>query len=175
MLHILALLGPQQAGKSEAAKAIAELPNWKRLSFADPLYDIMSVILGVDARLLDKSAPQPILGGKTLRQALQTLGTEWGRDLITPYIWANVMRNRIEQQRMRRLNIVIDDLRFANEHDMLRELGAKVVRVTRPGTGPIGTHGSEVEWQWLETDVTCDNLGDQDNWRSTMQYLARRL
>lgn len=149
-MKILSLYGPQGAGKSEAAKAIATLPRWHRLSFAQPLYDMMSALLGEDARKLDKSASHPFLCGKTLRQALQTLGTEWGRGMIGKTIWLDVMEGALRHHHAAgSAGVVIDDLRFMNEYQFLRARGATIIRIEREGC-LIPTlnqgHASEADW-----------------------------
>lgn len=149
-MKIIALYGPQQAGKSEAAKAIALLPRWSRLSFAQPLYDMMSALLGEDARKLDKAAPLDALCGKTLRHALQTLGTEWGRGMVGDTIWLNAMDAALTRCQKRGWEgVVLDDLRFLNEYQFLRERGATIIRIEREGC-LIPTlnqgHASEADW-----------------------------
>jgi hypothetical protein len=44
-----------------------------------------------------RNRPQPLLGGKSARYAMSTLGTQWGRNLITPNIWANAAEVRVER------------------------------------------------------------------------------
>lgn len=149
-MKILATYGPQQAGKSEAAKAIASMPRWTRLSFAEPLYAMMSALLGMDARKLDKSEPRDALCGKTLRHALQSLGTDWGRNKIGKTIWLNAMHAAIERERAcGAAGVVIDDLRFLNEYQFLRQRGATLIRIEREGC-LIPTlnqgHASEMDW-----------------------------
>ena len=39
---------------------------------------------------------------------------------------------------------VVPDVRFANEAEAIRELGGVIVRVERPGVGPLSAHVSEV-------------------------------
>ena len=47
---------------------------------------------------------------------METLGTDWGRKMISPDIWANAVEQRIiKAWAQRRVAIVIDDLRFPND------------------------------------------------------------
>lgn len=155
-MKILSLYGPQQAGKSEAAKAIATLPCWHRLSFAQPLYDMMSALLGTNARKLDKAAEYDALCGRTLREALQTLGTEWGRGMIGEMIWLNAMERALSRHReVGTAGVVIDDLRFRNEYEFIRNHGATIIRIEREGC-MIPTlnqgHASEMDWHHFDHD-----------------------
>ena len=160
-MKILGIYGPQQAGKSEAAKAIATLPRWHRLSFAQPLYDMMSALLGEDARKLDKAASHPFLCGKTLRHALQSLGTEWGRGMVGKTIWLDVMEGALRYHHAAgSAGVVIDDLRFMNEYQFLRDRGATILRIEREGC-LIPTlnqgHASEMDWCDFRPDLVLRN------------------
>lgn len=169
-MKILATFGPQQAGKSTAAKAIASMPRWTRLSFADPLYTMMSALLGEDARTLDKGVPLPALCGKTLRQGLQLLGTEFGRNKLGKTIWLNAMSAAIEREwACGAAGVVIDDLRFLNEYQFLRQRGATLIRIEREGC-LIPTlnqgHASEMDWCDFVPDKTLRNNGGiEDFWK----------
>lgn len=178
-MKILSLYGPQQAGKSEAAKAIATLPRWHRVSFAQPLYAMMSALLGEDARQLDKAAPHPFLCGKTLRHALQSLGTEWGRGKVGKTIWLDAMERELETHyRAGSAGVVIDDLRFANEYAFLRKRGATIIRIEREDC-LIPTlnqgHASEADWCDFTPDKVLRNnggLGDFHNFARNLAEIA---
>lgn len=176
--RILAFCGPQLAGKSEAAKAIAKQPGWVHRSFADTIYNMMSQLLGTNARLLPKNQPLDELCGKTLRQALQTLGTEWGRDLIGRELWLKAMQRKLEvAHKQLGCSVVIDDLRFANEQILLQSLGAVIVRVYRPGLdlNTIHSHPSESEWLDFPSTINMRNDGSVDVWRVKALHFSQNL
>lgn len=60
------------------------------------------------------------------RQLLQTLGTEWGR-AIDPDIWAKATLREAQKYE----KVVISDVRFLNEVDLINEAGGEVVKITR--------------------------------------------
>lgn len=72
---IIAFAGPATVGKSTAAKVLLNR-GFKRLSFADPIRDMLRAI-GVpeDKLTVDKETPVDLLCGKTCRHAMQKLGT----------------------------------------------------------------------------------------------------
>ena len=137
---ILAFYSPYpRAGKSTAANcAFWNRPPKSRLSFADPLYEIS---VGISCYCLRqkygiyvqdyKDNPLPELGGASIRDFLIGFGNK-GRE-IYPNIWSEYLRGRLHYPEYKDDNIVIDDLRFPNEYAMLREEGAKIVRITNPG------------------------------------------
>jgi hypothetical protein len=64
-------------------------PKYARAAFADPLKDMLVTGLSV-TRERDLDGPHKHdptnYGGKSPRELMQTLGTEWGRELIDPDI-----------------------------------------------------------------------------------------
>jgi hypothetical protein len=124
---ILATVGPPLSGKTTFC---GNLPQFTPRSFATPLYDMLSIVVGKDKvrearRLNQKGEPLAELCGKSLRQALQTLGTEWGRELIGEDVWVDLL---LRSSRWLEY-IAVDDLRFPNEYDALLRRGAVFVRL----------------------------------------------
>jgi hypothetical protein len=79
--------------------------------------------------------PQQLLGGKSARYALSSLGTDWGRNMITPDLWANAIRLRIERYFRDNSDpspIVIDDLRFPNDWRVVEQFGGLILTIRRP-------------------------------------------
>lgn len=152
---IIALTGPKGVGKSSIAKKI-ESQDWQDrciLSFAEPLRRMVSHLMPMqnmtDPEL--KEAPIDWLGGKTPRQILQSLGTDWGRNMVSPTIWIDTMRRIITEQAFD--TIIIDDCRFENEADMVREMGGIVVGLEREGIAYTGEHASEMP---VKADMIVD-------------------
>lgn len=110
------------------------------LSLAGPLKSMLRT-LGVPEECLtgslaDKERPLDLLCGRTARHAMQSLGTEWGRECIHPELWLRAWRHAAEQVTSGGSCpslIIVDDLRFDNEAAYLRGLGAIIVRVFRDG------------------------------------------
>lgn len=96
--------------------------------------------------LADKERPLDLLCGRTARHAMQSLGTEWGRECIHPELWLRAWRHAAEQTTSTGgcpSLIVVDDLRFNNEAAYLRGLGAIIVRLFRDGIHYEQGHASE--------------------------------
>jgi hypothetical protein len=163
---ILALAGPKGSGKSTIAK---ELKNSNPLfkgaqifSFADPLKTMARALLREDAFLPEnKENAHYGLCGKTPRFLLQTLGTEWGRNLIGEGIWAEHMKTRILA--CEAPLILIDDLRFENEAFMLKTFPHTLIaRVQRIGYAPKDGHASEKGLPENLIDLTLPNTNLQE-------------
>lgn len=172
-MKIIAIFGSQGAGKSTAANAIAELPGWTKLSFAGPLYKMLDVIVGQDVRKLDKNEPREELGGKTVRYALQHLGTEFGRNMLGETVWLDHMHRRIEIARKRDFKgVVIDDLRFANEYQFLRDRGAYIVEMSRDERITRQAHASEQDWTFFDRDDCIFNIYSTEDLKTTAVRIA---
>lgn len=163
--HILiGLTGKAGAGKDTVADILVQHAGFARIAFAAPLKAMLRAGLGLtDEQLEDralKEAPLDWLDGRTPRQLMQTLGTEWGRTHAHPDLWLRIARRQIEQTAG---PIVITDVRFDNEARLVRDLGGIVWHITRPGAGTVA-HASEAgitasagDW-WLANDGSIVDL-----------------
>ena len=174
MPDIIALCGPQQVGKTTAAQSMVDHFQFTRVAFADPLYDMVAALMRLPVhkvRQLPKNEPMDVFEGRTLRHALQTLGTEWGRNLVGSDIWVNAAIRRAASLNLQGIRVVIDDCRFINEYEALRTAGAKIVLLQRDELPEqINTaHGSEVEWpNFPHFDVVVKNPPDgAPHWATT--------
>ena len=68
-----------------------------------------------------KESNVKFLDGKTPRQIMQTIGTDLVRDHYDENLWVNVVKRKLSQLKPTD-NVVISDIRFQNELDMLAEL-----------------------------------------------------
>jgi len=79
----------------------------------------------------------------TTRQMMQTHGTEWGRECVDPNIWVNTLEPMILDMCEQGLKVVIDDMRFQNELDMINKIGGHTVKIVRRTMDQIPVHSSE--------------------------------
>ena len=79
-----------------------------------------------------KEEPDPILCGASPRHAMQTLGGDWGRDLISPSLWVSIWNQAALHAMTSGYNVVVDDVRYENEVDAIHQLGGTVVEIVRP-------------------------------------------
>lgn len=134
---IIGLTGRKRSGKSTVAKALVER-GFVEVSFAAPIRDFTARILELTPEELDAAKENSInwLEGVTPRHIMQTLGTEWGRQMIHPEIWIRVLLRRVSVLVLENKNVVVSDIRFDNEAQALRDMHGKIVRIERPGGGP---------------------------------------
>ena len=85
---VIAITGQAGSGKTTIAKHLELEYNYVRVRFAEVLKDML-LALGLTEEEINgdlKEKPCSLLLGKTPRHAMQTLGIEWGRNLIHPDI-----------------------------------------------------------------------------------------
>lgn len=142
-MKVVGLIGRMGSGKSTAASYFVENYGFTLVKFAHPL-KAMLVSLGLEPEQLEdaelKKMPSEVLCGKTPRDAMQTLGTEWGRDMIGQNLWINAWQRLASHYNF----VVVDDVRFPNEAQRVIELGGRLIKIERPGHEPADRdHASE--------------------------------
>lgn len=150
MARIIGITGFKGAGKDTFAGMLAkQYPNAVLDSFAAPIRDFVRTHFGYTEE--NKEDPIPWLHGcKTPRYLMQTLGTEWGRDMVHPLLWTTLLMRRIAAAD-KDVVVLITDVRFDNEAELIERQGGVVVRVSRPGLASA-EHRSEkgVSSQYIE-------------------------
>lgn len=178
MNRIIGLSGYAQSGKSTVAEYFC-LNGYKRFRFAEGLKNMLKVI-GVTDNQIDgseKEVPLSLLCGKTPRQALQYLGTEYGRNLIGEDFWVNILENRVKEYLKKcDLNkVVIDDIRFPNELDRIVSMGGFIIRIERDSSVPVNRHVSETSLDSVVWDNVLSNNGTKDELYSKVDEMIRRM
>ena len=151
-IRLIGIAGKARSGKDTAAKYLLNKlgGDWYIASFADPMKEMLNVI-GVDTGDGFKDLPVNQYSVST-RHMLQTLGTEWGRNLISNDFWVDVFANMNAYQ-----CVIVPDIRFENEAELIREHG---VLICIEGRGGIdGSHISERKLQYDDRDIYIDNRG----------------
>jgi hypothetical protein len=152
----------KQVGKSTAAGWLVEA-GFIRSSFAEPMKEMaVSMLVGMGLSFDEvmffmqyKEERMPLLG-VSMRHLLQTLGTDWGRQLIHPDVWVMAAARRIEDQLNQGRDVVIEDVRFENEAAFIRDHGGLVVHIERE-TGYSDGHESESGVRFLPGDWLISN------------------
>lgn len=138
----IGISGYARSGKSTVARYITDNYNtldkngivypYIELSFASILKDMLCVLLQVTREELEllKENNTLVLNSKvSVRYLMQTLGTEWGRNLVNQNIWVHAMRAYIDKHSI--VNAVFSDVRFLNEVNFIKELKGVLFFVKR--------------------------------------------
>lgn len=170
---IIGLVGFIGSGKGTAGDILAAR-GFRRDSFAAPVKDAAASIFGWNRSLLEGDTnisrsfrEQPdefwseVLGYPfTPREALQKIGTESIRNVFSPEVWARSLERRYSAALAADDNVrfVVTDCRFNNEVKLIRELGGRVIEVTR---------GKTPEWYEYASQLNEDN-----NWDGSVQKMS---
>lgn len=147
-MKIVALTAPKGAGKDTAGAALVEL-GYRPIAFAEPIKRAIEAMFDLDPDVWvdrDRKEAEVVPGlPATARWLAQSLGTEWGREIIDPNIWVKAVERKIENEARQygTDKFVVTDVRFANEAVWTRSMGGYVVEIVRPGHEWNADHASE--------------------------------
>lgn len=166
----IGFIGKMRSGKDEAATYLQTKYGGQILKFADPLYEMETAIFRI--------AGIPVPDDKTKRRRLlQFLGTEWGRETIDSDLWIKLMDNKIMANRLLSGNfIMVTDVRFPNEVEILRQHNFAIISITRPDEfriaagATLGNHPSEIALDaYSDFDIKImNNVNDLDAYHRTV-------
>lgn len=146
MSQLYGIVGSIGSGKDTAARYLADARGWKRLSFAGPLKDAVSMIFGWPRDFLEGHTDQSRywrdqvdpwwahrlgLPDLTPRWVLQYMGTNVMRNHFHTDIWIAATERQVAASLNSGVNVVISDCRFANELQMIRDQGGKLIEIRR--------------------------------------------
>ena len=193
-MQLIGITGAKGSGKSSVANILTNSRGFVRLRYADALKRMLRT-MGLTYEHIDgdlKNEPCDLLGGKTPRWAMQSLGTEWGRKLITNDLWVNIVRQEIIDtcKQKPEVKIVIDDVRYPNEVASIAELGGSLWRVRRPDVEPRVTplglwfarrgwhpriHSSEAYWRDFVANAVIPNDGNLHELKAQVLRVLPRI
>lgn len=169
---LIGIAGRARSGKDTVANFIVAAIGGYRYSFADPIRAMLAP-LGVDMSdpywQARKEEPIPALGVSP-RRMMQTLGTEWGRQLINPDLWLIMAHQRLLQNGP---GMIIPDVRFDNEAAWIRKHGGRIIHVVRPDTKAVEAHASEDGIEVQDTDARLFNSGTLEELQLSVRELLR--
>lgn len=164
---IIGLYSPAQgSGKSTIAQILKNKHGYECVSFAGPLKQMCLAFfegMGYSKEqachlIYNKDYVLPGLN-ITVRKIMQTIGTDWGREIIDNDVWVKIWQMRISQFAL----VSVDDVRFENEARAVKDMGGQLWKVIRPGVQNTDTHKSEGRLdQWDEFDRIVVNDGSME-------------
>ena len=167
---IIGIVGFKQVGKSTAAKHLEEKHSFCRHNMKDALVEeikenfpellkqiayLTDMENGMEAGINDLFKNKPPL----MRALMQNYGTDVRRKDSDSYWTDQWLKGSTDMK-----NIVVDDVRFLNEAEAVRNQGGILIRLTRPDIVTGGTHASETEQMEIVVDHTINcEPGDHED------------
>jgi len=189
---LIGLYGKARSGKDTVATYLGRTRGFQTRAFADPMYDMLAAGMGIHMTsrktgLLrteqinelpyciyvndhDKdSVVNPF--GVSVRRLMQTLGTEWGRNVVGEDVWVTLADAWYQQHRQG--HVVFTDVRFPNEADFILSNGGQVVEVYRPQEdfAAFRQHDSENQLMHSYVGHTLNNAGSLDDLFTMVDHL----
>jgi hypothetical protein len=179
---LIGLTGFARTGKDSLAQELVKGYGFQRKGFAD---NLRSILYALNPRLpdpnwgevgdnfgsngvvrikdyVDRFGWEKSKEVSEIRQLLQRLGTDGGREYLGVNVWVDSLINGAHNARL-----VVPDVRFPNEYQAIKERGGIVIRIIRDGYAPVNSHISETALQ--KQDYVISNDG------STQRLLDQAL
>jgi hypothetical protein len=138
-MKIIGLTGQAGSGKDTVADFLCETHGFVQVTLADPIRAGLTTMFGLreeyfsDRELKERTIPWI---GRSPRELMQMLGTEWGRKLVNPDIWISLAEAKVKRLRkapdyLHISGIVISDVRLENEAAWIRNQGGEIWHIWR--------------------------------------------
>ncbi|MHB1973804.1 MAG: deoxynucleotide monophosphate kinase family protein [Acidimicrobiales bacterium] len=170
---VVGLSGYARAGKDTVAQILVQRHGFVTGAFADAL---KLVLAKLDPIICDDIRLSDIAGGMEeakalpeVRCLLQRLGTEAGRNVLGADVWVRSLLDRPP------VRLAVSDCRFVDEAEAVRARGGLVVRVDRPGFGPVNGHVSETALDGYDFDAVLVNDGSIEDLSAKVEAIVPAL
>jgi dephospho-CoA kinase len=151
---LIGIAGKKGSGKDTIADYICKNYNYIKYSFATPLKQTLQTMFNLTNKQLYDEKEKEIVDkryGKSPRELMQWFGTDIMRDQLTKFmpsmgenLWVNHFEEfYLENSVKENVPIIIADVRFQNEIDVIHKLGGVIIRIDRFGLTNIDTHITE--------------------------------
>ena len=165
---IIGILGVKRSGKDTTADYLVTKYGYNKLAFAQPLKDACKILFDFSEDQMNSDSKEDVdpTWGVSPRIVFQYLGTDIFRKeihKIMPDIennfWVKVMENKIMslKENNKDAKIIVSDVRFQNEIDMIHRLNGIIIKIERPSLKNIDTHESEKNICNLNGDIIIVN------------------
>lgn len=163
---IIGLHGLARTGKDTAASYLVAQYALLSYAFAEPLKAAIMQMFNLTAEHIEGALKEELLPGigKSPRQLMQLLGTDWGRDLVHNQLWLLLAEQNLQHMAAATqepiTGFVLRDVRFENEADWVRSKGGVIVHIHRPGAQQVNRHASESGIAIHDNDFVVHNDAD---------------
>ena len=165
---LIGISGKKTSGKTTCAEIIKELfPNKTIIiNFGDAVKESLKVIFDFsDSELYgDDKEKVNEFWNITPREVMQFYATDLMRnqlskrfETISTNLWVKCVEKKIIKLLNKDVIVIIADLRFMNEYEMIKKYNGITLRINRNTTGLYDKHQSEIELDNVEFDYNISN------------------
>lgn len=177
---LIGLAGAARCGKDTAAHHLSNTYNLISYAFADPMREGLMSIFNLSPCDFegDRKEQQIDWLGKSPRELLQTLGTEWGRTHVHSKVWLLVAQQNLAflaETHDTASGFVITDLRTENEAEFIRKRGGTVIHLFREDAPTVSAHSTEIRVDIQGNDLVLHNDGSIKSLHEQLDDYAHTL
>ena len=206
---VIGIVGFIGSGKNTVGQILIDDLEYVAVSFADSLKDACSAIFNWPRAMLEgntdlsrhfREKVDPWWSKRldieefTPRYALQYVGTDVMRNNFHKDIWLACVERKVEHLLENNKKIVITDVRFKNEVELIQQLNGEIWHVQRENPKwyaefltmdnktlaekeaflvNLGAHPSEYDWITSKFDHIIQNTGNLDQLRQSLLFIAK--
>jgi hypothetical protein len=157
----------QRVGKDTSCDYLIKKYGGVKLSFAQPLYDILHFAQGICNFTQTKD-----------RKFLQFVGTEWARS-INSNVWVDLLLEKvknIECNTTEPTHIFVSDLRFQNELHALKKQDFICVLIKKEVYENLSSHQSDIDLDnYDDWDYTIENYSSFEHLYNLLDLLFEQI
>lgn len=150
---LIGITGYAGSGKDEVAKSLSLRARAFAMGMSDALHEMATVLNPIlqraDGSLVEyndlvwahgytKAKEEP-----AVREYLQKLGTEAVREIIDENAWVWAAERKFVPMLAEGKNVAVTGIRFPQEVNMIKRHAGVILKVERPGYGPVNAHASD--------------------------------
>lgn len=170
--RLIGLTGYEGSGKDTLADGLVDSLCYTKMGFADPLRAI-AVLTNPDIKEAGECLKDLVdrLGwDKAKREYIEIREhLQWLGDLLRENVAKDVFIYSLMQRAAPLLkagkNVVVTDVRYANEVKAITGAGGRVVHIDRPGVQPVNNHSSASGEAFPLADIKIENNEDAEAFR----------
>jgi hypothetical protein len=178
---IIGLAGYAGSGKDTVGNILVEQYGYRRIAFAD---NVKELTLKVDPVIWDNEEELDVplsyfverygwdvaKKDRQVRELLQKTG-QGAREVLGEDVWIDAALKDVGYDE----NIVITDVRYPNEVEIIHEMCGDVLWIDRPGVGPLNDHDSENSVSMSDCDWITWNTGSLDRLRDNIAAMMEEF
>lgn len=168
---LIGLVGKKYSGKTTVASMWNNVRNSHILAFGDLLKEmLLNAGMASKEELWETKTP-------IVRWMLQKIGTEIFRDQVDPDFWIKQMDKKIIDilSKDKNNNIIIHDVRFLNEAELIKKYHGILIRIKRPTLIDDDVHRSEQEQNNIKCDCDIYNIGTLEELQRTVKSVIYQI
>jgi hypothetical protein len=175
MSRLIGLVGRRGVGKDTAGDYLVARHGFRKRAFARPIKEACALLFQIDPLAFEDRVLKetPMKYGLSPRQMAQVVGTDLFRNHVSPTFWLDYFEDWYKAHRDEA--VVVTDVRFQNEVDLIKALGGEVWHIKRQSSLPrdaADSHASEAGVDSLvHVSHTIHNDGTPEELHSTLRRL----